>query len=163
MIINIFKGQVILGFVFTAVAQSSLLDFWLTKIFYLSALYSRNVSENVSNKNSSIYLTLPPNLALLFNMLITLLLSKCWPRKCFEFSLFWSWWNKSTKISWLKSVYLLKWTHKSFDIIAVSETRVSKKTSLTCNINLTCGTFLYISNRLQYKPRFDLNIFKKIK
>ena len=54
-------------FVFTAVAQSSLLDFWLTKIFYLSTLYSRNVSENVSNKNSSIHLTAPPNLALLFN------------------------------------------------------------------------------------------------
>ena len=35
--------------------------------------------------------------------------------------------------------HLLKCTnkHKSFDIIAVvSETRISKKTSLTCNINL---------------------------
>ena len=64
---NIFKCQEILGFVFTAVAQSSLLDFWLTKIFYLPTLYRRNVSENVSNKNSSIYLTPPPNLALLFN------------------------------------------------------------------------------------------------
>ena len=32
-----------------------------------STLYSKNVSENVSNKNSSIHLTPPPNLALLFN------------------------------------------------------------------------------------------------
>ena len=70
--------------------------------------------------------------------------------------------------------YLLKCTNKSFDIIAVSETRISKKTSLTCNINLknysfestptessAGGTLLYISNRLSYKPRFDLNIVKK--
>ena len=56
---------------------------------------------------------------------------------------------------------------------AVSETRISKKTSLICNINLknysfesaptessAGGTLLYISNRLSYKPRFDLNILK---
>ena len=72
--------------------------------------------------------------------------------------------------------YLLKCTNKSFDIIAVSETRTSKKTSLTCNINLknyyfestpressACGTLLYVSDRLSYKPCFDLNILKKIK
>ena len=65
---------------------------------------------------------------------------------------------------------------KSFDIIAVSETIISKKTSLTCNINLknysfeltptessAGGTLLYISNRLSYKPRFDLNILKTFK
>ena len=69
--------------------------------------------------------------------------------------------------------YLLKCTSKSFDIIAVSETRISKKTSLTCNISLknysfestqtessAGGTLLYISNRLSYKPRFDLNTLK---
>ena len=33
-------------------------------------------------------------------------------------------------------VYLLKCTNKNFDIIAVSETRISKKNSLTSNINL---------------------------
>ena len=61
--------------------------------------------------------------------------------------------------------------NKSFDIIAVGKTRISKKTSLTFNINLenysfestptessAGGTLLYISNRLSYKPRFDLNI-----
>ena len=66
--------------------------------------------------------------------------------------------------------------NKSFDIIAVNETRISKKTSLTCNINLKIysfestptessagGTFLYISNCLSYKPSFDLNTLKKIK
>ena len=71
--------------------------------------------------------------------------------------------------------YLLKCTKKSFDITAVSETRISKKTSLTCNINLqnysfestptessAGGTLLYISNHLSYKPRFDLNMAKKI-
>ena len=63
--------------------------------------------------------------------------------------------------------------NKSFDIIAVGKTRISKKTSLTFNINLenysfestptessAGGTLLYISNRLSYKPSFDLNIIK---
>ena len=48
----------ILGFVFTTVAQSFVLDFWLTKIFH--PLYY--IAEN-----NSIHLTPPPNLALLFN------------------------------------------------------------------------------------------------
>ena len=71
-------------------------------------------------------------------------------------------------------VYLLKYTNKNFDIIAVSETRISKKTSLTSNINLNNyyfettptestagGTMLYVSNRLSYKSRTDLNMYKK--
>ena len=37
--------------------------------------------------------------------------------------------------------YLLKCTNKLFDIIAVSETRISKKNSLTCNTNLTSYYF----------------------
>ena len=37
------------------------------KEFLSISLYSRNMSENVSSKNSSIHLTPPPNLALLFN------------------------------------------------------------------------------------------------
>ena len=71
-------------------------------------------------------------------------------------------------------MYLLKNKNKNFDIIAVSETRISKKTSLTCNINLNNysfetnptestagGTMLYVSNRLSYIPRTDLNMYKK--
>ena len=74
--------------------------------------------------------------------------------------------------------HLLKCTnkHKSFDIIAVvSETRISKKTSLTCNINfknysfkstptessagrtLLCCLFRIVS----HKSCLDLNIAKK--
>ena len=37
------------------------------KDFLSISLYSRKVFENVSSENSSIHLTLPPNLALLFN------------------------------------------------------------------------------------------------
>ena len=37
--------------------------------------------------------------------------------------------------------YLLKCTNKLFDIIAVSETRISKKNPLTCNTNLTSYYF----------------------
>ena len=41
--------------------------FLTNKGFLSTSLYSRNMPENVSNKNSSIHLTPPPNLALLFN------------------------------------------------------------------------------------------------
>ena len=72
-------------------------------------------------------------------------------------------------------VYLLKCTDKYFDIIAVSEARISKKTSLTSNVNsnnysfesvptesTAGGTMLNIFNRLSYKPRIDLNMYKRI-
>ena len=67
--------------------------------------------------------------------------------------------------------HLLKCTNKAFDIVAVSETRITKKTSLTSNINLqnysfelppietnAGGTLLYIANHLSYKPGTDLNL-----
>lgn len=57
--------------------------------------------------------------------------------------------------------YLLKSTNKYFNIIAVSKTRVSNKSSLTSNVNLNncsfestpaeskaSGTIFYIFNRL---------------
>ena len=69
---------------------------------------------------------------------------------------------------------LLKSTNKSFDIIAVSETRISKRTSQTYNVNLNNysfestttestagGAMLYLSNRLCYKSRIDLSMYKK--
>ena len=57
------------------------------------------------------------------------------------------------------------------DIVAVSETRIAKKTSLTSNVNLNnyCfeptestagGTLLYKANHLSYKSRNDLNLYK---
>ena len=55
----------ILGFVVTAVP----FGFLTNKDFSSSLLYSRNVSENVSSKNSSIHSAPPPSLALLFNQL----------------------------------------------------------------------------------------------
>ena len=67
--------------------------------------------------------------------------------------------------------HLLKCTNKVFDIVTVSETRITKKTSLISNINLqnysfestptetnAGGTLLYIANHLSYKPRTDLNL-----
>ena len=70
-------------------------------------------------------------------------------------------------------VNLLKSTNKVFDIIAVTETRITEQTSLTTNINLrnyateftptessAGGTLLYIASHLSYKPRPDLNIYK---
>ena len=69
--------------------------------------------------------------------------------------------------------HLLKCTNKVFSIIAVTETRITKQTSLTTNINLrnyaieftptestARGTLLYIASHLSYKPRPDLNVYK---
>ena len=75
-----------------------------------------------------------------------------------------------------KKVYfdhLLKCINKVFDIIAASETRITKQTPLTTNINLknyvieftptepsAGGMLLYIASHLSYKPRPDLYIYK---
>ena len=69
--------------------------------------------------------------------------------------------------------HLLKCTNKVFDIIVVSETRITKQTPLPTNINRknyaieftptessAGGTLLYIASHLSYKPRPDLNIYK---
>ena len=60
------------------------------------------------------------------------------------------------------------------DIIAISETRITKQVSLSNNLNLNNysfeftptetsagGILLYIANHLSYKSRNDLNIYKK--
>ena len=65
-------------------------------------------------------------------------------------------------------------TKKSFDIIAISETRIIKQVSLSNNLDLNNysleftstetsagGTLLYIANHLSYKCRSDINIYKK--
>ena len=70
--------------------------------------------------------------------------------------------------------HLLSCTKIFFDIIAVSETRITKNVSLFNNLNLnsysfefsptetyTGGTLLYIANHLSYKCCNDLNIYKK--
>ena len=71
--------------------------------------------------------------------------------------------------------HLLSCTQKNFDIIAISETRVTKNISLLNNLNFNNysfeftptetsagGTLLYIANHLSYKCRNDLNIYKKM-
>ena len=70
--------------------------------------------------------------------------------------------------------HLLSCTKNFLDIIAVSETRITRNVSLLNNLNLnnysfeftpaeTCagGTLLYIANHLSYKCCHDLNIYKK--
>ena len=67
--------------------------------------------------------------------------------------------------------HLLKCTNKVFDMIAVTETRITKQTSLNTNINLRNyaieftpaesldgATLLYIASHFSYKPRAELNI-----
>ena len=69
--------------------------------------------------------------------------------------------------------YLLKATKKTFDVIAITESRVLKDTNLSKNINIynysveftpteshAGGTLLYINNKLSYKLRQDLCIYK---
>ena len=70
--------------------------------------------------------------------------------------------------------HLLKCTNKVFDIIALTETRITKQTSFTTNINLkkyaidftptgssAGGTLLYIASHLSYKLCPD-HIFIKL-
>ena len=65
--------------------------------------------------------------------------------------------------------------YKEIDIIAVSETRITKKVSLLNNLNLNNDSFeftpneacagstlLYIANHLLYQCRNELNIYKKM-
>ena len=69
---------------------------------------------------------------------------------------------------------LLQSTNIQFDVIAITETRITKNTSVTQNIVLsnyyfehtptessTGGTLLSIANLLSYKTRSDLNIYNK--
>ena len=69
--------------------------------------------------------------------------------------------------------YLLKATNKTFDVIVIGESRILKDTNLSKNINIynysveftpteshAGGTLLYINNKLSYKLRQDLCIYK---
>ena len=70
--------------------------------------------------------------------------------------------------------HLLSCTKTKFDIIAISETRITKQVSLSNNLNLNNysfeftptetsagGTLLYIANHLSYKCCNNLNIYTK--
>ena len=70
--------------------------------------------------------------------------------------------------------HLLSSTKNVFDIIAVSETRITNQVSLLNDLNLNhysfefsptetsaVGALLYTANHLSYKCRNDLNIYKK--
>ena len=72
--------------------------------------------------------------------------------------------------------HLLKCSNKVFDIVAVGETRITKKNSLSSNKNLqnysfeftptelnAKGTILYIANHLSYKPHTNLSLIKASK
>ena len=69
--------------------------------------------------------------------------------------------------------YFPKTTNKTFDVIAISKSRILKDTNLSENINIynysveftpteshAGGTLLYINNKLSYKLRQDLCIYK---
>ena len=72
--------------------------------------------------------------------------------------------------------HLRNFTKTMFDMILISETRITKQVSLLNNLNInsysfestptqisTGGTLLYIANHLSYKCRNDLNIYDKNK
>ena len=94
--------------------------------------------------------------------------------------------NKSLSLFYINACFLnknfndlqrlLNCTKKNFDIIALSETRITKQVSLLNNLNLNNyyfeflqietsagGTLLYIANHLSYKCCNDLNIYIKKK
>ena len=81
--------------------------------------------------------------------------------------------NKSLSLFHINACSLSKNFDDVLDIVAVSETRINRKTSLTSNINLqnysfestptesnAGGTLLYIANFLPYKTCMDLSLNK---
>ena len=71
--------------------------------------------------------------------------------------------------------YLFKTTNMNFDITAISETRITKNINKITNININNyvfeftptessagGTLIYVENHIAYKPRADLQIYKKM-
>ena len=69
--------------------------------------------------------------------------------------------------------HLLSCTNNDFDIIAISETRITKNISITNNLTMNNlsfeftptkssagGTLLYIANHVSNKSHLDLNIYK---
>ena len=69
---------------------------------------------------------------------------------------------------------VLSCTNKTFDIVAITEIRITKNIFMLNNLNIknyfieftptgssAGGTLLYIANHLSYKPCQDLNIYKK--
>ena len=69
--------------------------------------------------------------------------------------------------------HLLSCTKTKFDIVAISETRITKQVSLSNNLNLNYsfeftstetsagGSLLYVANHLSYQCHNDLNIYEK--
>ena len=66
--------------------------------------------------------------------------------------------------------YLLKTTNMNFEIIAISEIRITKNINkitnkcafeFTPNESSAGGTLIYVANHLAYKPRTDLQIYNK--
>ena len=77
------------------------------------------------------------------------------------------------KINFNELEHLLSCTNKNFDVIAMSETRITKNISLPNNLTMNNFSFeftstessagdplLYVANKLKYKPHLDLNIYK---
>ena len=75
-----------------------------------------------------------------------------------------------------KLEHLLSRTNKKFDVIAISETRITQYIYLTNNLTMNNfsveftptessagGTLPYVANHLSYKPHLDLNIYKSNK
>ena len=155
--INIFKDQLILGFVYHVVVQFYHLEISQTRI---SLVLNKNYIE-ISNKNSSVLLKGLPNLALLFNQFNNSLpeqqidLENVMNSRYFDIdqmrSLTFTKKEKSLSFFHINAcslkkkiddlAYLSKCTSKNFDIIAVNETIISKKTSLTSNVKLNNHSF----------------------
>ena len=70
--------------------------------------------------------------------------------------------------------YFLKTTNIYFDIIAISDTKITKNINNISNINLNNyafefipteisagGTLIYVANHFAYKPRTDFKTYKK--
>lgn len=163
---NIFKFLVILGSVTIAVEKSFHLENRQIKTFHLlQQTLSLMAPPLLSTMILWTALSLKPNISLLLNQFYNFFPdAKRWPRKCCELQLLWYWPNSNFENSWhfhfknsgqllfhinacsFNEIYyhlehLLQYTNNIFTIVAVTETIIINKTSLSSNINSKSYSF----------------------
>ena len=163
----------------------------ISDLFGFGTLNNQNfISFVLNNKNSnantgnSINLEPPPILSLLFNQFNDLssdsinkspenMMTNCKYYNIDDMQKIKSNPNLSLNKDFDNLEYLIKTTNQTYDVIAISESRIKSNMDITTNINMpnysieytltqnhAAGTLLYISNNIAYKPRKVLNIYK---
>ena len=162
----------------------------LNNQIFLGFINGNNDNNESKNSNSSLILKPPPELALHFNQFNNaipennsdpenVMQSKYYDiNELQQLKILKNFWRTFENFENFKNFEelrnLLQSTNIKFDVIAITDTQITKNTSVTQKIELSNysfehtptesssgGTLLYIANHLSYKIRSALNIYKK--